>query len=460
MKKLMYLAAALLVLVACDNQGNNAPERTPFKKGQQVTLTVGSANQGNQAPARTMSGARNDDNIAFTWEDGDKILVKVGQESAVFTLSSEPGKNEGEFTGVMPAAGSTFDIQYPIVAPDLSAQVYTTEKPIPADSMLFGATECTLDAEATLTAQYAMVQLNLFGTDKTVGKIVFTNKTANPAVSYTLTCTGGKTIAATSTEATPFYMVVPTGTYQFEAEIWDNATTSAKICSFATSAAKTFTAGKCLNMPAKEVALPIHNGHAYVDLGLPSGLKWATCNVGATKPEEYGDYFAYGETAPYYNKPITNPITWKNGKTTGYDWQSYCGASDLTEWSTAPYDDNKILKPEYDAATANWGGNWRMPTKAEQDELQNNCTWTWTTLNSISGYEVKGPNKNTIFLPASGYYKGSSLIDDVISGIYWSSSVYSNGSRTAYDLTFFQGRSVSFFNDNRYFGQSVRPVVD
>ena len=457
MKKLMYFAAALLVLVGCNKNNNiveNAPEGTPFEKGQKVTLTVGTGAQ--QGPNR-VAGVDNTTvgKIDFTWEEGDKILVKVGEATAEFTLTTGAGSADGEFTGTMPAAGSTFDIQYPIEAPDLTAQVYTTTKTIPADKMLFTATNCTLlSNEISLTAQYAMVQLNLFGTDKTVGKIVFTNKTADPAESYTLTCTGGKTIGATSAEATPFYVVVPTGTYQFEAEIWDNATTPAKICSFATSEAKAFTAGECLNMPAKEVKEPFVP--TYVDLGLPSGVKWATCNVGATKPEEYGDYFAWGEVEPYYSSQ--DPLTWKTGKESGYAWQSYCGQSSFQEWSTAPYDANKILLLTKDAAHVNWEGDWRMPTKAEFEELRTKCEWTWTQKNGINGYEVKGPNDNTIFLPAADYRSDLLLYGEY--GQYWSSSLYEySDPNSAYCLYFRSGHiDDGGMRSHRCDGLSVRPV--
>ena len=270
MKKLMYFAAALLVLVGCnkkDNALNNAPEGTPFEKGQQVTLTVGTgAQQGPNKVAGVDNTAEN--RIDFTWEEGDKILVKVGDKTAEFTLTTGAGSNSGVFAGEMPAAGSTFDIQYPIEEPALSAQEYTTDKTIPADKMLFMATNCTLlSNEISLTAQYAMVQLNLYGTDITIGQIVLTNTTAEPAESYTLTCTDGVTIGATSTTATPFYIIVPAGAYKFEVEVYDNATTPAMICSFATSAAQTFTAGKCLNMPAKEVLSTTEWTTKKLDLG-------------------------------------------------------------------------------------------------------------------------------------------------------------------------------------------------
>lgn len=423
----MYFAAALLVLVGCNNKDNalnNTPEGTPFKKGQQVTLTIGAGNNANQVTPRKVTGIDNttDGLIEFRWEEDDQILVRVDQETAVFTLISEPGLEYGLFSGTMPADGSTFDIQYPINEPNITKQVYTTEKPIPADSMLFAATNCTLDNEATLLAQNAMLQLNLYGTDKTVGMIIFKNITVEPAVSDTLICTGGKTIDATSTEATPFYMIVPAGEYKFEVEVYDNAATPAKICSFATSAAKTFAAGECMNMPAKEVAEP------YVDLGL--SVRWATMNVGATKPEEYGDHFAWGETEPYY---ITqSPLTWKTNKI-GYNWQSYCGADEFTEWITVPYDVNGVLKPEFDVATVKWGGTWRMPTGAEIEELMEKCTFAWTydyNGTGVPGKIVTGPNGESFFLPADGDYtyidNGTTLLpyDILANGCsYWCSTL-------------------------------------
>ena len=438
----MYFAAALLVLVGCnkkDNALNNAPEGTPFEKGQKVTLTVGTGAQ--QGPNR-VAGVDNtaENRIDFTWEEGDQILVKVDDKTAVFTLTTGAGSADGEFTGTMPAAGSSFDIQYPIEEPALSAQEYTTDKTIPADKMLFTATNCTLFSnEISLTAQYAMVQLNLFGTDKTVGKIIFKNITADPAVSYTLTCTGGVAIGTTSAEATPFYMVVPTGTYQFEAEIWDNATTSAEICSFATSAAKTFTAGECLNMPAKYVP-------TYVDLGL--SVKWATCNLGATTPEGYGDYFAWGETSPKDDYSLTN----------------YFDAKYVSGWSFLKYNNEggkTTLEPEDDAAHVNWGGNWRMPTKAEFEELHNNCTWTWTQKSGIYGCEVKGSNDKSIFLPASGLRDGSDPSGVGSEGYYWSSSLYESSSGSTYIINFLrEEEGLEWYCEEgwRYYGLSVRPV--
>ncbi len=224
-------------------------------------------------------------------------------------------------------------------------------------------------------------------------------------------------------------------------------------------------ASKEVNFTVTEAPAPVVAES--VDLGLPSGLKWATFNVGATTPEGYGDYFAWGETEPYYNTPITDPITWKSGKESGYDWQSYCGQSSFKEWDPAPYDaTTKILTPEYDAATANWGSDWRMPTKAEQDELISNCDWTWTTDyngTGVAGYIVQSKaagNNNSIFLPASGYRSDSSLLGVGSDGYYWSSSLYEGNSNYAYCLYFLSvGVGLDYY-DNRYYGLPVRPVYD
>ena len=186
-----------------------------------------------------------------------------------------------------------------------------------------------------------------------------------------------------------------------------------------------------------------------VDLGLPSGLKWACCNVGATTPEEYGGYYAWGET---------------EGKG-DYDWDTYkyCNGShnSMTKYCTSSsygtVDNKTTLEPADDVATVKWGGSWRMPTTDEQQELKNNCTWTWTTLNGVNGYRVTGPNGNSIFLPAAGYRYGTEVYFRGSSGLYWSSSLDSSGTFFACYLSV----SSSFYGwsyVSRYIGHTVRPV--
>jgi hypothetical protein len=195
------------------------------------------------------------------------------------------------------------------------------------------------------------------------------------------------------------------------------------------------------------------NGHEWVDLGLPSGTLWATCNVGAEFPEDYGDYFAWGETTT---------------KST-YDWETYkwCKGSYNTQTkyckssSYGTVDNKTTLDLSDDAAYVNWGSSWRMPTEAEQDELRNinYTTWTWTTQNGLKGYKVTSKkNGNSIFLPAAGCRKGYGLTDAGYSGKYWSSSLNTNSLDLAYYLGFNSG-SVYWNSDYRYYGQSVRPVL-
>ena len=143
------------------------------------------------------------------------------------------------------------------------------------------------------------------------------------------------------------------------------------------------------------------NGYEYVELGLPSGIKWATCNIGATKPEEYGGYYAWGETEEksYYD---WDTYKWCNG--TYNSLTKYC-----TDSGSGRVDNKTVLDPEDDVAHIKWGGSWRMPTRDEIKELNDNCTWQWTTLNGVNGYRVTGPNGNSIFLPAAGYCYGTEL---------------------------------------------------
>ena len=176
--------------------------------------------------------------------------------------------------------------------------------------------------------------------------------------------------------------------------------------------------------------------NAYVDLGL--SVKWATCNVGATSPEEYGKYYAWGNTETNLKYDAASSITY--GKNI-YDFSGNAG---------------------YDAARVNWGYIWRMPTYDEIVELKNNCTWNWTTYNGVNGYKVVSKiNNNYIFLPAAGYRSGDSLIDAGIFGQYWSST-YSSigyGPNFAYGISF--GTTfVNFSSSYRYYGYNVRPVID
>ena len=194
------------------------------------------------------------------------------------------------------------------------------------------------------------------------------------------------------------------------------------------------------------------NGHDYVDLGLPSGTKWATCNVGATKPEEYGDYYAWGETTTKSSYSYDN-----------YKW-SNDGCDTFTKYNTSSsygtVDNKTMLELADDAARANWGGAWRMPTDAEWTELRENCTWTWTTKNGVNGYEVKSKtNGNSIFLPAAGYCGNDGLDNAGNYGNYWSSSLNADDTNDALHVLFYSDGVYRNDYGYRCCGQSVRPVL-
>ena len=176
-----------------------------------------------------------------------------------------------------------------------------------------------------------------------------------------------------------------------------------------------------------------------IDLGLPSGTKWASWNVGASAPEEYGGHYPWGETE----------------EKDYYDWSTYKHCDGSRE--TCHHIGDDIAGTEYDVAHVKWGGKWRMPTSAQQDELRENCTREWTQQNGVNGIRLTGPNGNSIFLPAAGVRDYDYLDGEGEYGLYWSSSLDPSYEDSAYDLNF--GSDYWYWYSNyRYYGFSVRAV--
>ena len=197
------------------------------------------------------------------------------------------------------------------------------------------------------------------------------------------------------------------------------------------------------------------DGHDWVDLGLPSGTRWATCNVGATSPEEYGNYYAWGETA------TKDDYSWGTYQYANGNYNAltkYCNNSD---YGYNGFVDNlTTLEPYDDAATINMGQGWRMPTQLEMRGLLDFCTATWITQNGTNGMLLTGLNGNSIFLPSAGHY-GEGEPDNGISGYYWSSFIYVNYPNNAMTICFFLNGDVitkSVVYQHRQNGYSVRPV--
>ena len=192
-----------------------------------------------------------------------------------------------------------------------------------------------------------------------------------------------------------------------------------------------------------------HNGHDYVDLGLPSGTKWATCNVGATTPEGRGNYYAWGETT------IKTYYLWSNyhlSDQSGTSLTKYCNDS---HYGNNGYTDNLIvLEAMDDVASVEWGGNWRMPTMEEMNELMNNCVDCYEP----SGYKFTGPNGNSIFLPMSGYKDNRSVLNGIDEGYYWCSSLDLDQPKSAWYMLIIRAYRNHLGGMERYYGMPVRPV--
>ena len=182
------------------------------------------------------------------------------------------------------------------------------------------------------------------------------------------------------------------------------------------------------------------SNHEYVDLGL--SVKWATCNVGANSPEDYGLYFVWGETSPRtdYGSVSQDSIRRDIG--------------------------NNISGSAYDAANANWGGNWRMPTRYDVQELIDNCKWKEEYYKGINGYRVTGPNKKSIFIPSAGYYSGSIKLNGYFR--IWTSSaeIRQNGSVWPYHLHVENSNNPNtsvhphLIRESSTVGMCIRPVIN
>lgn len=178
----------------------------------------------------------------------------------------------------------------------------------------------------------------------------------------------------------------------------------------------------------------IHEGHEWVDLGL--SVKWAACNIGAERPEDCGDYFAWGETS------TKSEYTSEGSKTRGKNMDDIAGNS------------------HHDTACANWGGQWRTPTSTELMELIDYCEWHWTALNGRNGFRVISKlNGNSIFLPAAGYRSGALHFNTKENGYYWSSTPHGSLTESSFHLYFNSSYHVVDWS-LRYYGRSVRPVCE
>ena len=281
------------------------------------------------------------------------------------------------------------------------------------------------------------------GTETSTAFVVNLTNVSTTAANKTITIYA---MVAPSLASAPLNITVCStgGMRTYVAKNLDNA-----IQGFPHNGFKQFAKGKAYTLTATLVQ---GDNESSVDLGLPSGTLWATCNVGAEKPEDYGDYFAWGETTPKETYNLST-YKWCNGS---YDtFTKYCTSS---HYGTV--DNQRELFPEDDAATANWGSDWHMPTIDQMIELCNlsYTTIEWTTLNGVNGRLITSKqNGKTLFLPAAGYRGDGSLYRAGSYGNYWSRSLYAVNNNNAYFLDFYPSGIGCNYN-NRHYGLSVRPV--
>lgn len=198
------------------------------------------------------------------------------------------------------------------------------------------------------------------------------------------------------------------------------------------------------------------NGHAYVDLGLPSGTLWATCNVGATKPEDRGDYYAWGETKPKKPNESYYWHSYEHANGNRDKLTKYCGRIDHSD--SGELDNLTILQSEDDAAAKKWGDEWCMPTNEQWEELINNTTNKWTTQEGVKGLLFSTSNGKSLFLPIGGLRGKENPTDDKEEGYYWSSSLNLNYPNYAYGFYFRMDKTYVYIY-SRYYGFLVRPVL-
>ena len=483
MKKIFnkMLGVCLTVVASAMFTGCSSDEEAVSQSAPQTgkfTLTVRAEKQGvTRALAVTDVDGDGIDDIQATWTAGDEVQVYDATTGEALTgvLTAQGSGASTLLTGTVEGTVSVGDaLRLTFLSDDYGSQDGTLQ---------YIAQHCDY-AEATVT-----VGAVGNGEVTPTGNAEFVN--AQAIVCFTLTDVTGAPLGASAltvdyTTGSVTLADIPSSTYTAnggtgvlfvalppvsQQTITLTATVGDDTYTYATSSAVTLAAGQYQPISVtmtKEVVdrSGVIDGRAYVDLGLPSGTLWATCNVGADNPEDYGLYFAWGETTGYTGDTSDGrSFSWSsykycNGSTstmTKYCNNSSCGYNGFT-------DDLTELVPEDDAATANWGSQWCMPSQTQFEELINSSytTTEWTTVNGVSGRKitskVSGHVGNFIFLPAAGYRNDSSLYITGLYGSYWSRALYTDGPDYARFLFFNSSDIYAYYGSDRFSGRSVRPV--
>ena len=467
-----------------------------------------------------------DADLNVLWEAGDEITTFLKtKENRHYAYAGEGGEASGKFDAVEGVSHHYFDAvayNYGVYPYDAEAKIDkegTVTVTVPAvqpykeDSFAPGMNVMTAASEDRTLAfknVCGYLTVKLYGEGVKVNGIMLRGNAGealagagtvkvSPTEAPVLTLGGeaateikleadeAVALGATAEKATEFWFVVAPGLLSQGITVVVTGEDGEVLLEQATQKEVEIVRSEVYRMAAVEVKAeepepePEIAGHVYVEMG--DGLKWATMNVGATKPEEYGDYFAWGETEPKedyswatYKHVIEGGTEWKDinkytiddGQTDGYWYMlqvdKETGDSKYVFWG----DKKTQLEAADEAASANWGATWRMPTDAEWTALRDeaNFKWDWTddyegtgVAGRIVTSKVSGYEGNTIFLPAAGYRYGTSLYNAGSLGYYWSSSLsesYSDKAR----YVLFDSSYVYRHLSSRCYGLSVRPVSE
>lgn len=490
MKKCLSFLVIAALFAAC--QPNNEVG-TPFKAGQEVSITAHMPNAGaNHLPGKQrVAGVDNGAQIDLTWDADDQITVKVGDQSAIFTLTDGAGSSQATFTGTMPADGASFSVQYPVAEPDLSVQTYVENGF--GNGLMKMATETngTIDGGFTLKAQNALLGLQLTG-DQAVGKIVVTNP-AN-SKTYTLNCSG-VTLSAT---ATLFYIVVPAGAWGngFTATVY--ASDDSELAEFSTSNAITFSATSATVMPEKEVVVVYSFSVSDTKqvLFAPGNLQYTQSTTTWSFAENQYDYIGednlsgnaladkidlFGWSGSDYNNfGVSTSNTLNDYFGSFVDWGSKQIGSDASNtWRTLTNDEWEYLLNTRTNASSLKGvaqvngvnglvflpDNWRCPAGVtfkygfhSSDGAEYYAAYQTFTADQWSKLEDAG----AVFLPAAGRRYSNWGVYDMQLGKYWSATEYVDpywGNNSAYYLLFSSNNAI-MDTDGRSDGFSVRLVKE
>ena len=465
--KLFLMAALALTFAACSNDNYDAAQPA---KGEGITITATLAPKSDGAATRAVAEGTNKITVTWAVDEQIAILYEVNNEKkvAAATISSVDGSGAATISFSV-ADGTPNDTPCTLVYPASTAK--DDNMGVKDAATLLAAQNGTLNANLDVRVGEGTIQTTTPGLTVTtqpeaqysIFKFTTQNGSADINVSALTVTIGEQAYVITPSSATSeLYAALPAVSGQ---KVRFSATGSdSKTYAFSKNNVS-FTKGKFYQSTLKMADIgQAPAGCELVDLGL--SVKWANLNVGATSESDYGDYFAWGETEPYYSSQ--DPLTWKTGKSNGYadDWSSYKFGS-LGSFIKYSSSDNKMmLDLEDDAAAVNWGSSWRMPTYTELKELcdtksnTTDYTWDWITVDGHYGWKItskkSGTLGNSIFLPAAGQCRGTSLENQGSGGRYWSSTNAGSNMSKVWSLYF--NTACMDSDSRRYSGFTVRPV--